>query len=93
MLMTDGNCTVRIVMKEWQGDKFNGGWSSDISNDFFESGLLKVVPDTDISIVQDVDYCIDMANDWMNRTGDFADDDSTEERTVLIDDQESKEEV
>lgn len=89
MWMTDGNCTVKIVMKQWQGDDFSGGWSSDISNEFFESGLLKVVPDTDIHIVQDVDYCIDMANDWMNRTGDFADDDSTEERTVLIDGQES----
>lgn len=77
-----------ITMHQWEGDKTSGRWSSDLSHDFFEWGSLTHFPDTDIAIVDDIDYCIDMANDWMNRTGDYADDDSTEERSVLVEKKE-----
>ena len=32
-----------------------------------------------------VEYCIDQANDWKNRCGDFYGDTSTVERLVFID--------
>ena len=65
--LTDGKKTVKITMAVWNGS----GWSPDWSQDFFECGALHYDMETDAYTVDDVDYCIDCANDWKNGEGDF----------------------
>lgn len=62
MKMTDGKKTVEITMKIW--NDFNTGYSPDWSNDFFNAGLLPYDEDEDFFIVDDVDYCIEQAEEW-----------------------------
>lgn len=45
--------------------------------DFFEAGNLKRTDDGTY-IVDNVDYCLEMAEDWLNYAGDFADDEEIE---------------
>ena len=70
MKLTDGKRTVAIKMQTWNGSGFDPDWSSD----FFDVGGLPADDDTGASIVADVDYCIDQAQDWENRRGDYAED-------------------
>ena len=67
MKMTDGKKHIEILMIE------NG--HLDWSNDFFESGNLSFHGDE--YHVKDVNYCVQQAMDWRNRTGDFADETET----------------
>ena len=60
--MTDGKKTVEITMKVW--NDFNTGYSPDWSNDFFNAGILPYDEDEDFFIVDDVDYCIEQAEEW-----------------------------
>lgn len=62
MKMTDGKKTVEITMKVW--NDFNTGYSPDWSNDFFNAGILPYDEDEDFFIVDDVDYCIEQAEEW-----------------------------
>lgn len=62
MKMTDGKKTVEITMKVWSD--FNTGYSPDWSNDFFNAGILPYDEDEDFFIVDDVDYCIEQAEEW-----------------------------
>lgn len=62
MKMTDGKKTVEITMKVW--NDFNTGYSPDWSNDFFNAGILPYDEDEDLFIVDDVDYCIEQAEEW-----------------------------
>ena len=62
MKMTDGKKTVEITMKVW--NDFNTGYSPDWSNDFFNAGVLPYDEDEDFFIVDDVDYCIEQAEEW-----------------------------
>ena len=62
MKMTDGKKTVAITMKVW--NDFNTGYSPDWSNDFFNAGILPYDEDEDFFIVDDVDYCIEQAEEW-----------------------------
>lgn len=62
MKMTDGKKTVDITMKVW--NDFNTGYSPDWSNDFFNAGILPYDEDEDLHIVDDVDYCIEQAEEW-----------------------------
>ncbi len=62
MKMTDGKKTVEITMKVW--NDFNTGYSPDWSNDFFNAGILPYDEDEDLHIVDDVDYCIEQAEEW-----------------------------
>lgn len=62
MKMTDGKKTVEITMKVW--NDFNTGYSPDWSNDFFNAGILHYDEDEDFFIVDDVDYCIEQAEEW-----------------------------
>lgn len=62
MKMTDGKKTVEITMKVW--NDFNTGYSPDWSNDFFDAGILPYDEDEDFFIVDDVDYCIEQAEEW-----------------------------
>lgn len=62
MKMTDGKKTVEITMKVW--NDFNTGYSPDWSDDFFNAGILPYDEDEDFFIVDDVDYCIEQAEEW-----------------------------
>lgn len=62
MKMTDGKKTVEITMKVW--NDFNTGYSPDWSNDFFDACILPYDEDEDFFIVDDVDYCIEQAEEW-----------------------------
>jgi hypothetical protein len=57
MKITDGTRTVEIRIQRWNGSGYDPDWS----NDFFEAGSLPYDAETDIYTVEDVDYCIDMA--------------------------------
>lgn len=66
--MTDGRQLADVELKEWNGEQ----WTPDWSNDFYDN------PDgydceLDAIIVRDVNYCIEQAEDWKNRRGDFID--------------------
>lgn len=81
MKLTDGMKTVAIRMMYWTGNGFTEDWS----NDFFEAGgLPRSEVDDTVCIVEDVDYCIEQAGDWKNRTGDFHDDPDDGERHVFV---------
>ena len=80
MIITDGKKKVKIRMMYWTGD----GYTPDCSNDFFEAGGLPRDEETDAYLVDDVDYCIDQAKDWKNRTGDFYYDIDDGERCVFV---------
>lgn len=60
MKITDCKRTVEIRMMIWQGN----GYSPDWANDFFDAGLLPHDEETEIYTVEDVDYCIDAAQEW-----------------------------
>ena len=68
MKITDGKRTVEIRMVIWQGT----GYSPDWSNDFFEAGLLPYDAEADAYTVPDVEYCIDMAQEWEREDKDNA---------------------
>ncbi len=68
MKITDGKRTVNIRMVIWQ----ETGYSPDWSNDFFEAGGLPYDEETDAYAVPDVEYCIDMAQEWESEDEDNA---------------------
>ena len=70
MKLYDGKKLVEITMHLW--DEREANMSPDFSNDFFEAGGLKHIEQLDAYLVDDVEYCIDQANDWANFSGDFA---------------------
>lgn len=88
MKLTDGKKTVEIKMCVWEGS----GYSPDWSMDFFNAGGLKFDESSNAYIVEDVDYCIDQAEDWKESRGDFCDDAPNENNTVFVDElkEESK---
>lgn len=57
MKITDGTKTVEIRIQKWNGSGYDPDWSAD----FFEAGCLPYDEETDTYTVDDVDYCIDMA--------------------------------
>lgn len=65
--LVSGNRMVAIEMQTWDGNQYTPDWSSD----FFEVGNLNYNKDLDAYEVEDVDYCIDQANDWMYKEGDY----------------------
>lgn len=62
MKLTDGKMTVEITMKMWDGNSYGPDWS----HDFFEAGSLEKDEETGAYIVEDVEYCMDAAEDWQN---------------------------
>ena len=83
MKLYDDKKTVEIKMMVWE----NGNFSPDWSLDFFEAGGLPYNDEKDAYKVDDVDYCIDQAEDWKNCVGDFSNDYVPEsaERHVFVD--------
>ena len=71
MIITDGRKTVRLSMSEW--DDENPGYGPELADDLMESGSLPIVGEYQDDLVygvEDVDYCVDYANDIKNGTGD-----------------------
>ena len=60
MKLTDGKFVVDIRMVVWQGTSYSPDWS----NDFFEAGSLPFDEECEAYVVEDVDYCIDQAQEW-----------------------------
>lgn len=60
MKITDVKKTVEIKIQRWNGS----GWDPDWSADYFVAGSLPYSEETDTYTVEDVDYCIDMANSY-----------------------------
>ena len=57
MKITDGSRTVEIRIQRWNGSGYDPDWSID----FFVAGSLPYDEETDTYTVEDVDYCINMA--------------------------------
>lgn len=73
--LIDNSKAVEISIREWDDESI--GYGPDWSADFFEVGNLESIdaPELDCSpayIVNDVDYCIEQANDMVAGIGDFA---------------------
>lgn len=62
MKLTDGKTTVEITMKMWDGNSYGPDWS----HDFFEAGNLEKDEETGAYIVEDVEYCVSVVEDWQN---------------------------
>lgn len=58
MKITDGKKTVDIRIMRWNGSGYDPDWSTD----YFGAGSLAFDEDRGAYIVDDVDYCVDMAN-------------------------------
>lgn len=74
MKITDGKQTVDITLRTWQ----DGDWTPDWSEDFYDAGALNYDEEHDIYHVEDVAYCVEQANDWVNYQGDWDDPDTKE---------------
>lgn len=72
---------IEIEMKVWNGEQYSPDWS----NDFFEVGELQRDEENDAYMVQDVEYCIEQAEDWENSMGDYSMDEPNEGNTVFVD--------
>lgn len=71
--LIDNNRAVEISIREW--DEENSQYGPDWAADFFEVGNLKHVENEELElayVVDDVDYCIEQANDMVAGEGDFA---------------------
>ena len=65
--LVSGNRITEITMQTWNGREYTPDWSGD----FFNVGTLKYDEDLDAYEVEDIDYCIEQAEDWQNKEGDF----------------------
>lgn len=81
--LKDNKRIIAISMQEWGGSRYRPDWS----NDFFEVSILPYDEEHDAYIVDDVDYCIDMALDWKHARGDFWEDSEVnpDDRMVMVD--------
>ena len=73
VVLVDKNKAVEISIREW--DEENSQYGPDWAADFFEVGYLKHVENEELElayVVDDVDYCIEQANDMVAGEGDFA---------------------
>lgn len=70
-VLVDGRKAVEVTIREWDDESVQYG--PDWSNDFFEVGALEGVDGLDdVYWVDDVDYCVEQANDMVAGEGDFA---------------------
>lgn len=81
--LVSGNRMIEIEMQTWDGKQYAPDWS----NDFFEVGTLKYNKDLDAYEVEDIDYCIEQANDWQNKEGDYYGEEDVDgiERVTTVD--------
>ena len=59
MKLTDGKKTVEIRIQRWNGSGYDPDWSAD----YFNAGTLPYDEETDTYTVEDVNYCIETANE------------------------------
>ena len=83
--LKDNTRTIEISMREYRFDQLRPDWASD----FYDVGLLPMDENSEAYIVEDVDYCIDMALDWKYARGDFQEDNDVNpcDRLVIVDDE------
>lgn len=81
MKITDGKKIAEITMQEFDGNR----WGLDWSMDFFNAGKLPYDEETDTYTVEDVNYCIEQANDWEMCEGDFSDDEGADTQNRWVD--------
>lgn len=81
--LVSGNRIVEVTMNTWDGEKYTPDWS----NDFFMVGSLRYDVDLEAYEVDDIDYCIEQAEDWKNKVGDYYGEEDVEgvERNVDVD--------
>lgn len=81
---TDGKKTIEISLMVWSDE--SSSYSPDFSADFFEVGQLGYNVENDAYAVNDVDYCVEQANDWKNSEGDFSEEDEIgmQNRAVFV---------
>ena len=78
MILTDNKKTIEITMHTWDGSDY----SPDFSIDFFAAPYSE---ELDAYVVDDVDYCIEQAEDWEYNRGDFSDlEDDPDDKFVFI---------
>lgn len=58
MKITDGKKTVEIEIRRWNGSGYDPDWCAD----YFQAGSLPYDEENETYTVDDVDYCIEMAN-------------------------------
>lgn len=73
MKLICGNRLTEITMRTWTGN----GYTPDWSQDFFSAGILPYNDAIEAYEVEDIDYCIDQAQDWKNGEGDYYGEDTT----------------
>lgn len=73
---------VEIEMMTWQEDQSQ--YTIDWSNDFFEVGSLERDEEAEAYLVDDVEYCIEQANDWKMSRGDYSEAEFDENNTVFV---------
>ena len=80
--LVSGNRITEITMQTWNGREYTPDWSGD----FFNVGTLKYDENLDAYEVEDIDYCIEQAEDWQNKEGDFYGDEDPEgvERNIEV---------
>ena len=66
----DGTKTAEITMRSWNSN--TNSYTPDWSNDFFEIGGLEYDDEHEAYKVDDVEYCVEQAQDWEDMEGDFA---------------------
>lgn len=70
-VLVDDRKAVEVTIREWDEESMHYG--PDWSNDFFEVGTLEDVDGLDDAYwVDDVDYCVEQADDMVAGVGDFA---------------------
>ena len=70
-VLVDTRKAVEVTIRECDADSMQYG--PDLSNDFFEVGTLEDVDGLDDAYwVDDVDWCVEQANDMVAGVGDFA---------------------
>ena len=78
MIMTDGRRTVEIEMRTWDGNNYSPDWSVD----FFS---VPYDEEKEMYVVEDVDYCIEQAEDWKNGIGDYVEEYPNPEIEKIVD--------
>lgn len=69
--LIDNNKAVEISILVWDEESMQCGY--DMAADFFGVGGLKTVSEPEFAyVVDDVDYCVEQANDMVDGEGDFA---------------------
>ena len=90
MRLFDNTKMVEIRIQKWNGNGYDPDWSQD----FFEAAGLEFDEEKNAYRVDDVDYCIEQANDMKNHVGDFYDgEDPDEDMEIFIEEIEEGEKV